>query len=66
MTIKLLSMSDTIKSNSFITLWTFIHFLNGVTLYLYLKHILKISTINSFIILFVLHTIYEIKDLELN
>ena len=64
MTIKLLSMSDTIKSRSFITPWTFIHFLNGSLGYLYLKHILQISKINSFIILFVLHTIYEIKDLE--
>ena len=64
MKIKLFSNTDTVKSNSFITPWSYIHLLTGCIIYLYLKYIFKkISIINSFIIMIIIHTIYEIFDL---
>jgi len=64
MKIKLFSNADSVKLNSFVTPWSYIHLLTGGMLYLYLKYIFKnISIIKSFIIIIIIHTIYEIIDL---
>ena len=61
----LLSIKDTSKSNAFITPWSFIHLLSGGLIYLYLKYIyVNISIVKSFIIMIILHTLYEINDLR--
>lgn len=60
----LLSASDTIDSNSFITPWTFIHFLTGYISAIGIMKCFNASFKKTLIILLILHTIYEIKDLK--
>jgi hypothetical protein len=64
MDISLLNFSDTYQVQSFITPWSFIHMLTGILIYFYIKIIIpNISVLNAFLIMIVLHTLYEIKDL---
>ena len=56
------SLHDSIEHNYFITPWSFIHLLYGGLSILILKEF-KINFLNSFIILLIAHTIWEIKDL---
>lgn len=60
----LVSASDTIDSNSFITPWTFIHFLTGYISAIGIMKCFNASFKTTFIILLILHTIYEIQDLK--
>ena len=43
--------------------YTFIHFIDGFFFYMLLNYFYKYSFIKGFLIWFVLHSIYEIKDL---
>ena len=62
---KFIYLEDSVHSNnSFITPWSFIHFLSGGSIY---KFIHFINTkfhlkINEFQFMIIIHTIYEIKD----
>ena len=61
-----LRLVDTIQKPSLITPWSFVHFLAGGLIYLYLKFFFKnISITTAFIVMIVIHTLYEIKDLFL-
>jgi hypothetical protein len=54
----LLSASDTIDSNSFITPWTFIHFLTGYISAIGIMKCFNASFKTTLITLLILHTIY--------
>ena len=59
------SNDDTVKKNSLLCPWSLVHFIYGSLMYLFLKYILKIKSVyNSFVIMIIIHTIYEIKDLK--
>ena len=59
-----LRLVDTIPKPSLITPWSFTHVLAGGLIYLYLKFFFKnISIPTAFIVMIVIHTLYEIKDL---
>jgi hypothetical protein len=60
----LFGLNDTIQKNALITPWSIIHFLGGYMFSVYGIHVFKISIMKSFWIGFILHTIYEIKDLS--
>lgn len=56
-------IGDSIEKPCFITPWTFIHFLGGMTLFSVLVHYFdNLTVINAIIITLVVHTIYELKD----
>ena len=64
MSVRFISDDDTVKNSGFITPWAFIHLLSGLIIYLYLKFIFRdISIIIAFMIMIVIHTIYELYDL---
>ncbi len=57
--------SDTINKKALFTYWSLLHFIYGGLMYLFLKYSLKIKSVyNSFIIMIIIHTIYEMKDLK--
>ena len=59
-----LRLVDTIQKPSLITPWSLVHVLVGGLIYLYLKFFFKnISITTAFIVMIVIHTLYEIKDL---
>lgn len=61
---KLYSFSDTINNPACITGFTFIHFYTGFLFYIILKYLYpKLSFLFLFSLWFILHTLYEIKDL---
>ena len=60
---KVFSISDNVENSSLITPWSLIHLLFGLLLYLYLTYFFNTSTEKAFLILLIIHTIYEIKDL---
>ena len=63
MKIRLFHSFDNYKNHTFITPWTFIHFLFGIFVYLFNSKFFKgIDTLKSFIILLIVHTLYEIND----
>ena len=63
MKIRMFHSFDNYKNHTFITPWTFIHFLFGVFVYLFnLKFFKNISTQKSFVIVLIVHTLYEIND----
>ena len=53
---------DTINRPTYITPWSYIHFLTGLNIFLVLKYIKVIPDIYNLIIFFILHTIYECND----
>lgn len=56
-------LNDSSTNPCFITPWTFIHFLAGLTTYSVLVHYFdNLTVINAVIITLLIHTIYEIKD----
>ena len=58
------AISDTIKNQAFITPWALIHFLSGGIAFFTIMYLYpNISMINALLLWFILHTIYEIKDL---
>ena len=64
MGISLFNFNDTYKTQSFITPWSFMHLLSGALIYFYIKIIVpNINILNVFLIMIILHTLYEIKDL---
>lgn len=59
------SISDEMETPSMCTPWTFIHILSGILMYMYVKYMFHgISDIYAFIIVFSIHTVYEMKDLR--
>ena len=57
-------MSDSKKDVTLITPWSFIHSYSGFIFYLTLKYLYpEFSLLKIFILLIIVHTIYEIKDL---
>jgi hypothetical protein len=64
MNFSLLKFSDSTHDKSIVTPWSFVHFISGAVIYLYTKFFFKnISNKNAFIVVLVVHTLYEIKDL---
>lgn len=59
---KFIGNSDNINTPTYITPWSYIHFLTGLNIFLVLKYIKVIPDIYNLIILFILHTIYECND----
>ena len=64
MTFVMFSKNDNIRKSSLFTPWSFIHFLSGIISYLYLKRFTSMSETCIFLILLLIHTLYEIKDLS--
>lgn len=59
----LFSTSDTNDNPTWLTPWSFIHFMSGVVFYKIAKIIFPdISLLNNFLIWFLVHTLYEVKD----
>ena len=57
-------VSDSKKDVTLITPWSFIHAYSGFMFYLTLKYLYpEFSLLKIFILLIIVHTIYEIKDL---
>ena len=57
---KLFSISDTEKSNSFYTPWSFVHLLAGMVLSFFFN--IYFNAKISLILSLVIHTIYELRD----
>lgn len=58
---KILSLSDTRQNVGIITPWSLIHYLAGLNGY-FLFNKLNVKDIHVYIILIILHTMYELKD----
>jgi len=59
----LFSTSDTLKNSTFITPWAIMHLLGAIIGYMYIKALFpNLSNVTIIIIYFILHTLYEIKD----
>ncbi len=58
----LFSLSDSKNSSSFITPWTFLHFINGFMFSIFTLKYTQLTARNSFILYFIIHFIYECKD----
>jgi hypothetical protein len=63
MSFSLYKISENINENVLFCPWTFVHFLSGV-FFCFLFEYLKIDRFSGFILFFILHLIYELKDLH--
>jgi len=58
------SITDKRNSPAFVTPWSLIHFMFGVLFYLYFEYLFpNVSALNMFVVLIIVHTLYEITDL---
>ena len=61
--VKLFSVSDTIEHNALITPWSLVHFLFGLIFSIISLTYVKMSYMSTFILMLIVHTIYEYNDL---
>ena len=60
---RIIHFFDNYKNHTLITPWSFIHFLFGIFFYLFISKFFKnVNVLNSFLLLLIIHTIYEIND----
>ena len=54
---------DTTDNPIFHDQYTFVHFMDGLFFYLLITHFFNLGFVKGFILWFILHLIYELKDL---